>query len=340
MNNKPKCTSKSQSCGSACIERHKVCRQKLTNAGNLAAQMLLLRYATAAQELASPLKRLELTFEQLQTKFPTEGKQGIQTSTHTQTATESGGVLHTLSQKAADSSGDLLNWQMLELNGQSYSISDGVVKEITNSRKGSNWQEAHFAALRCAAVSRTADSALIRDEDLSKKLGHDLGQGFNGSVHLKQGDETRVIKVGLPSQIEYATMTLTEEAYIQHAASQTGVAPKVYAVAHDAFEAERIEGKRPDWKQMEAVYDTLVDKLHRAGIAHNDIKPDNAKIRPDGSVCILDYGLAKLDDGGMYGCLAEFRGLNQFPTPRMRQIAAMNPQTLTEYQACIAKVYK
>src|SRR4029434_10480809 len=42
-----------------------------------------------------------------------------------------------------------------------------------------------------------------------------------------------------------------------------------------------------------------LEAAHEQGIAHRDLKPANIKLRPDGTVKVLDFGLAKLTEPGI-----------------------------------------
>jgi serine/threonine protein kinase len=49
-------------------------------------------------------------------------------------------------------------------------------------------------------------------------------------------------------------------------------------------------------KLLAEVADAL-QYAHSLGVVHRDVKPSNIMIRPDGSPCVMDFGLAKRDAG-------------------------------------------
>src|SRR5260370_3734939 len=60
--------------------------------------------------------------------------------------------------------------------------------------------------------------------------------------------------------------------------------------------SELIHGGPIPWKEALSIAKQIaaaLDTAHEKGIVHRDLKPSNVKIKPDGTVKVLDFGLAK-----------------------------------------------
>src|SRR5713226_3901911 len=76
---------------------------------------------------------------------------------------------------------------------------------------------------------------------------------------------------------------------------------QIYDVGPNYLVMELIEGESPKGRlppeQVERIALQIADALeaaHEKGITHRDLKPGNIKLKPDGTVKVLDFGLAKV----------------------------------------------
>jgi serine/threonine protein kinase/Tfp pilus assembly protein PilF len=87
---------------------------------------------------------------------------------------------------------------------------------------------------------------------------------------------------------------------------EIGQADERHYIATEFIEGETLRGRIAENRRMSIaeVLDVAMGvanalaAAHEAGIVHRDIKPENIMVRPDGYVKVLDFGLAKLIDGG------------------------------------------
>src|SRR5215831_15245747 len=79
---------------------------------------------------------------------------------------------------------------------------------------------------------------------------------------------------------------------------------QIYDVGPNYLVMELVEGEPP---RGPLAFDTAIhyawqiaaalQSAHEKGIVHRDLKPGNIKVRADGTIKVLDFGLAKLADG-------------------------------------------
>jgi Tol biopolymer transport system component/tRNA A-37 threonylcarbamoyl transferase component Bud32 len=141
------------------------------------------------------------------------------------------------------------------------------------------------------------------------RIGPKLGQGGMGEVY--RATDTRLgrdvaIKRLTPALAHDATRmaNLTREAQVLASLNHPNIA-SIYGIEDEAIVMELVEGTTLAERLQQGpipldealpIARQVADGLaaaHDKGIVHRDLKPGNIKITPDGTVKLLDFGLAK-----------------------------------------------
>lgn len=86
-------------------------------------------------------------------------------------------------------------------------------------------------------------------------------------------------------------------------------------------------GPIPEEKAVELLLKILdaLQCVHNAHIVHRDIKPSNIMIRPDGNVCLLDFGVAKdMDSNGKQTIVGSIIGTSGYMSPEQAEGYSIN----------------
>jgi predicted Ser/Thr protein kinase len=140
-----------------------------------------------------------------------------------------------------------------------------------------------------------------------------LGQGGMGQVFLSRDQELRrkvalkcLLSSGQDSELERARILREARAAaainhaniatVHHVIEQGDRAFIVMEYVEGESLAERLKRERLTVKQVIAIGSQLAAALaaaHARGVIHRDLKPANVQIAPDGSVKVLDFGVAR-----------------------------------------------
>lgn len=99
--------------------------------------------------------------------------------------------------------------------------------------------------------------------------------------------------------------------------------------------------REPTIKERDAIVHDMLDAvayLHRRGISHNDLKPENIIIGRGSSVHIIDFGLSLSDDSAYRGCVG---GTPEFTAPEVLRDGTVegNSSDIYSLGALVAYIY-
>lgn len=98
---------------------------------------------------------------------------------------------------------------------------------------------------------------------------------------------------------------------------------------------EWVAGRQPERSERVRLLQSIaatVGHAHEAGVTHRDLKPNNIIVRPDGSPCVLDFGIARLREGDdpatdQFTVVGQLLGTMRYMSPEQARGDTVGPAT-------------
>src|SRR5262245_54979846 len=130
-------------------------------------------------------------------------------------------------------------------------------------------------------------------------------------------DRERLARLEREAQV-LAALNHPHIAHIHGFEDSTGTAALVMELVEGPTLADRIAKGRLPIDEALAIAKQIADALqaaHEQGIVHRDLKPANIKVKDDGTVKVLDFGLAKALEPAASGLIANAMQSPTITTP-------------------------
>jgi serine/threonine-protein kinase len=170
-----------------------------------------------------------------------------------------------------------------------------------------------------------------------------LGAGGMGEVYrahhtsLKRDDALKVLPEAFASDAErlarfereaqlLASLNHPNIAQVHGVEDASGIKALVMELVDGPTLADRLERGALSFDEAIPIATQIAEALeaaHERGIVHRDLKPANIKIRPDGTVKVLDFGLAKAIESGGSGGPGRSSGESLLHSPTIASPANM-----------------
>jgi WD40 repeat protein len=182
--------------------------------------------------------------------------------------------------------------------------------EITCAGCGSSFQLASFTT----QFWQKPDAKRVGKFEVLDMLGHG---GFGTVLKARDAELDRTVAIKIPRAGNVGTGPGDVDRFLREARAvaqlrhpsiitihEVGIDDGVPYLVCEFVEgltlADVLTGRRRTFRESAELIAAVAEALeyaHSLGVVHRDVKPSNIMIRPDGSPCVMDFGLAKRDAG-------------------------------------------